>query len=694
MIIHIITLLICILTTTLITPVASPEVPGPERVMKKPILRRAIPMAKKQTSIIERDMDTGAYVTDPLEEVLRKYKLTDGSETDAGATNGSVTRTKSLKGGTRKYPSEDELMAMPCADLVRAMIIAQEFDHDAARSTGKANWNVISRYVFEWFKRHGAVLLRTSAGDVFMYFRGKAYRVTARDKDFIALLHDVVKVSVTGKEIKILISTFANLAYSHSKESDMFSWLHTDFNELAIYVNLNNPEDQIARMTPGNVEILQNGNNPYGIFLVNSKKIAPIHYVPGVGIHECMSRFDSLITRHLTCAPIDREFLKAWIMSFLLMDLSSTRPHGRFQGSVGSGKTTASKFISTLLFGAPQQKIGTMAANYSDAAVNPLVILDNVETTNIDKGLISCILTCCTAIGREKRKPGTLNETITEYSKCLINTNGIEPFAAHLTEIMTRTFIFEFDIEYATLDFFSEAAAIQAIRAERDIILSSLFHRTAYVLDMIRQGYFEKTKRMLNTVLGDYSKRRCNDYVALMYMMYYAEENEPESFRQIRYENIGVNFQYAIESQEIINKQLILDSNSIACCIDGLFSEYVPAFIQKHYGEGDAMSKFEDTYGKLNFQRLDRDHFGLVKVSAVKLHVAMKAYARRHGIEYTFRYASQLGQRIKSEIGVLSDAGYIVDITQGANNLKEYTITPKSGNRIFKKHGQDIPLKW
>ena len=65
----------------------------------------------------------------------------------------------------------------------------------------------------------------------------------------------------------------------------------------------------------------------------------------------------------------------------------------RFEGPAGSGKTTASKLISTLLYGEPQQKKSTYAANYSDGARNPLIVLDNIEVKQMTDELTSFILT-------------------------------------------------------------------------------------------------------------------------------------------------------------------------------------------------------------------------------------------------------------------------------------------------------------
>ena len=43
--------------------------------------------------------------------------------------------------------------------------------------------------------------------------------------------------------------------------------------------------------------------------------------------------------------------------------------------------------------------------------------------------------------------------------------------------------------------------------------------RTSHLLAMLRAGAQEKVMRLLHRSLGNHSKRRCNDYLSLMYLM-------------------------------------------------------------------------------------------------------------------------------------------------------------------------------
>jgi DNA primase len=80
-----------------------------------------------------------------------------------------------------------------------------------------------------------------------------------------------------------------------------------------------------------------------------------------------------------------------------------------------------------MLYSEPQQKKSTDAANYTDGSQNPLIVLDNIEVKQMTEDLTTFILTSITGIAKEKRKSGTDTETVTERTKCLLNTTGIEP---------------------------------------------------------------------------------------------------------------------------------------------------------------------------------------------------------------------------------------------------------------------------
>ncbi len=146
-------------------------------------------------------------------------------------------------------------------------------------------------------------------------------------------------------------------------------------------------------ITPDGIEILKNGGNDDGVILDGSRKMKPIRFLADADLEEADRLLSTLICGNMTCAPAERALVLSWLCCFLLIDFAGTRPMTRFEGSAGSGKTTASKLVSTLLYGEAQQKKSTDAANYTDGSQNPLIVLDNIEARQMTDELITFMLT-------------------------------------------------------------------------------------------------------------------------------------------------------------------------------------------------------------------------------------------------------------------------------------------------------------
>ena len=58
------------------------------------------------------------------------------------------------------------------------------------------------------------------------------------------------------------------------------------------------------------------------------------------------------------------------------------------------------------------------------------------------------------------------------------------------------------------------------------LIISTMMKRTSHVPEMLRDGAQAKVMRLLHRQLGKHSKRRCNDYLRLMYLMMLGREDE------------------------------------------------------------------------------------------------------------------------------------------------------------------------
>ena len=350
------------------------------------------------------------------------------------------------------------------------------------------DYTLVAEAAYQWFTDHGAQFFFTRHREPFVYFDNTIHWMDSADRgrkrQYASMLYKQTGLVPTTPGGRTFFEVLSSLALIEGQMRDQFSWLRTDVSNHTVYFNLNNDAHEIVKITPGGVEVLKNGGNEDGIILEGSRKMKPLRFLADADLDEADRLLSTLISDNLTCAPGERAFILSWLSCFLLIDFAGTRPMTRFEGPAGSGKTTASKLISALIYGEPQQKKSTDAANYTDGSQNPLIVLDNIEVKQMTDDLTTFMLTSITGIAKEKRKSGTDTETVIEQTKCLLNTTGIEPLGGELSEILSRSFIVRFDMDERAGNSFLEANILAAIAQNRDLIVSSLIRRTSRVLAM------------------------------------------------------------------------------------------------------------------------------------------------------------------------------------------------------------------
>jgi DNA primase len=344
----------------------------------------------------------------------------------------------------------------------------------------------------------------------------------------------------------------------------------------------------------------------------------------------------------------------------------------RFEGSAGSGKTTASKLISALLYGEPQHKKATDAANYTDGSQNPLIVLDNIEVKQMTEDLTTFMLTSITGIAKEKRKSGTDSETVTERTKCLLNTTGIEPLCGELSEIQSRSFVINFDIGNQGNDCFIESDVIAALQRNRDLIISALMKRTSEVLAMMKDGMRTQAMKLLHEALGNHDKRRCNEYLSLMYLMLLAGSSQDQIEQGMS--TLAPAFKQQIQTINQTSRETARDSNHTATALSTLFKAWrtaVEADRKDMYNDRrvDHIQEFVARY------QVQLEEDGCLKeVLSRELFVALKRVARDFGLRFEMDSSRQFAQRFANDLETIREAGFEVVISQKRYGTKLYTI--------------------
>jgi len=516
---------------------------------------------------------------------------------------------------------------------------------------------------YDWFVAKGGMFFRNFQGEPIMCFNNFIYWMDSGERVkkrlFQAMIFKHTNMLATNMDGRQFIDAMINLAVDRGRERDHFSWLHSDISNHTVWFHLNNERHEIAKITPNGVEIMHNGNNKDGVILTDSRKIKPIRYLPDADPEEADELLSELLVNNLTCAPGDRLLILAWFSCFLLLDFPSTKPMTRFEGSAGCGKTTAAKLISTLLYGEPQHKKSTDAANYTDGSQNPLIALDNIEVKQMTDELTTFMLTSITGVAREKRRGGTDSETIVEKTKCLINTTGIEPLCGDLSEVLSRTFAINFDTSYQTCDCFVETKVIADLQKHRNMILSVLMNRTSQVLALVRDGGMEKIMTLIKQTVGSHDKRRCNDYLSVMYLMLTAGESMEDHASALQV--LNPKFIEWIESLNMTSQETARESNPIAATLHALFNAHHNAFTldeEARYSTSDSGKHLSDFIEK--YQVRFKDRATMEPLFAGQLLAAMKRVAREFSLNFAFKDAGQLAKRLLNDDDLLKDTGFSI----------------------------------
>lgn len=572
---------------------------------------------------------------------------------------------------SRKAKRKTDAPPGSCCARVEEVLIDTELEN------GSPDFAKAAEAAYEWFTANGAMFFHTMHGEPFMYFDNSIYWMDSPDRGrkrhYAAMLYKNTGLVPTSGGGRTFFEVLPSLAMIRGKVRDHFSWLHSDVSEHTIYFNLNNPDHEIAKITADGIEILRNGGNADGIILDGSRKMKPLQFLPDADLEEADQLLADLLIQNMSCDEGDRFLILSWLSCFLLIDFSGTKPMTRFEGSAGSGKTTASKLISALLFGEPQHKKATDAANYTDGSQNPLIVLDNIEVKQMTEDLTTFMLTSITGIAKEKRKAGTDSETVTERTKCLLNTTGIEPLLGELSEIQSRTFVINFEVEKQSNECFIESEVIAKIEKHRDLIISALMKRTSMVLAMIKNGRRSRAMKLIHEQLGSHDKRRCNEYLSLMYLMLLAGSTEDEV--EIGLDELAPAFVKQIVTVNQTSRETSRDSNPIAAALAVLFKAWDTAVkIDRDDYLGMSKSHAVDKFITQYQVQIDKEG-QLGPLLSRDLFVALKRVSKDYGLVFNMTSSRQFAQRFANDLEIIKDSGFKVEVGSDHARRKLYTLS-------------------
>lgn len=510
----------------------------------------------------------------------------------------------------------------------------------------KFDYDTLGKICFEWFHARGKFFI--DGEDCHLYFHNRIYRIGS-NAPFKAMLYDQAGINAATNGARLVFQNIESQAFLNGDHTSVPGWIFTSFKQNTVYFNLCGEHNNLLKIGPGKIEVVPNGTNAERVLLRNSPKMHPLRFNQDVDLKKGMACLKAHIFDNLACDLADRYFVVCLLFNVVLLQYVKARGITKFSGTKGCGKTSAASMLSALIYGEDCVTTGSAASDFSEAAVSPLTISDNLESDAVRGGKRDFLLTAATGITRQKRKAGSDSDNVYERSCTQLLVTSIEPFVE--PELIERTNEIIFDKKFHNLEF-KEAVTVETeIREARNLIWSTIFK---IIANEILPDIEQKKADVLKIIRKDYpshSKSRLNELYAMLYLIlgevvkYISQtsivKDTPED-RWILHQWIMNQNERAYLSEE--------DSNKILYGLEALLMEYEarPEGFEKEYG-----LKVDTTAdGTGNITAL------VFKASPKRLHRAFDYLAKHRGIVNPYKSSAQLGARIGDSIDVLKKAGW------------------------------------
>jgi len=528
-----------------------------------------------------------------------------------------------------------------------------------------ADPNLLASIIFKGFAAKGRWFYDLE-DKCYLFHKHKIYQIGS-NRAFNALIKKNTTLLPTQEPGRSVWESLASECYNMGSMVSLMNWLYTDRKNDAIYVNLNSDKNTILKVAPRSIEEVPNGTNADEVLLATSKRIMPFNYLPDCKVSEGMARLRELIFDNLTCEVEQRYLILSWLMSAFLIDFSPYTALMKFSGSTASGKTTAARLLSLLVYGNEHLSDPTASAAYTVASQNPLLVIDNLESEDMTKALSRFLLLSATKGSKEKRAGGTDTDTIEESPKALVIITAIEPFTK--PEQINRTYDMEFSPKYKR-DEFVEDSVVAGILKDRDLILSAILKVIAYqTLPNLHRR--DEYNIVLKKEYRGHAKERTNEYLSLLmlimdsllkYINFY-DEDEVELTGENGAREIRRRW---VEYQDTKAKDTEVGTNPMITMLNLLWREYMPVFEKKKedaipYIEGpnSELTVRHEEYGmKMKLVDEEGEMSVQFEVMSSDLFAVFSKLARNIGIKSPYKNPRQLGVRLVNDEKSLREGGW------------------------------------
>ena len=530
----------------------------------------------------------------------------------------------------------------------------------------KYSANTVGKIVYEYLSEAGSFFVIDE--EVFYIYEGRQYQVSA-NLPFKSLIYQLANINYADKSAKVVWESIQAQCFYLAPHTEKGSWLHTDHaspDALTIYFNLCNKKNEVICISPDKIDKIMNGCNEKSIFLLNSPKTRTINYhdMNNQEMREALSLFFDLFFDNMACDIVWKIYIITLIINSILLNMVKAHGINKFTGHQGSGKTETAGMITALIYGENFVTVGSTASDYTDAALNPVTICDNLEIHNITPDRRDFLLCVATGITRQKRKSGTDTKNIYEKTITQIITTSIESF--ELPELIERAITIPFNKDHFNPYYLGAVSVENQIIKNRDAILSAIFHLVSKILVNFNDKktaayhYLEQNHR-------NHTKQRLNEHLSCMYIIMEEFINQVPRAKQIFNMHPRTILDEWIKEQDQENTEIMQETNIIVRYLNILADESFNNNLSEYRIinlEADQITGFPPkpfgTQDNTDIDDMPGNHDLRFEATTNQLLAIFDLAAKKYNIKQRFSSVRHLAVRIRNEAKIIESSGWSI----------------------------------
>lgn len=480
----------------------------------------------------------------------------------------------------------------------------------------------IGSHIFQVLTDAGALWLKTRNGEAFCVFDGRVYATENTDPGWALRIGEWTGIDSFGSIGVRIHRQLKALACERGQSCDTTAWYARTGDGLCL--PLCDQKQQLVEILPSGFSVKANGHS--GVVVLPSQQMRPIAFAEAFDEKEgevVWRRFLSMFT----CSDQDRRLIEALLLMLPLYDWVDTHPIVRFSGSPGSGKSTAAKLITVMLYGDERLFTATNAAMYRMGVNLPMIVLDNIEADGVDENLELFFLLAATGAEKVKSAMDSASRVVVERVRSWVLTTGVDPITFGKRELVERSLIIPFGVQGS--EGFMPRAAMKWVRDNRDTLWNYVLRKVWQSICSLADGGLERVV----ATLDKRSRPRLREFYALASIVLGKDLKADEEIAFLLGEHVDEENTASVEDNPIVD-----------------LLSFVPAFLKTQAGQQMGVVIGEQGLG-----------WQTDWMQAQRLSLLLSTIARAVGRPYPFRSTQQMSTRLGLVKPQLERLGFKID---------------------------------